>query len=338
MKKVTLFLLALLINISIYAQYGTCTRVMNYGVRYMPNFYVPQENRTYFVTVESVPQVTNLKSADEICDQIRIPGWKIADNEESAFIKINLNIDYLTIDEQDVVYKEVKEGSGESAKVVKIYAGKLIYHIPYKGSLNSNLDQCVVGDANKKEYISDKESKSYNDAKEYISNNKDIIKDKLIVSEVNNIISTINTTLANKYAYYEINENIRLEFLDSKKSEHYADQQKAIIQLKEIISKCNASCDIKTVASQIQPYIDQFKSIESSLDASDKKQKKTKVALIENLANLYFLIEDFDTSKQYCETLLKDYEEKDGSKLISKIDKIKADLQKHNISSRHFEL
>lgn len=339
MKKTLLFLIGMMMSVSLFAQYGTCTRSFRYEFRYLPRFAVAKADRTCFVSVESNSQISDYIPAEAIYNKINVEGWTKVDSEDAAFLKILLNLDFLTIEETGVKVTETEEKSGETTKKVKHFFGKIIYSLPYKMEFNSSLNSSKYGRSSDKkiEFVTE-ERKSYEDAKKYVDDNKDMLKSKIIKAEVEDLISSINKSCNAEYAYYATSENVWMDFLDSKKSEFYESQQKAIIEVREIFGRIKADSDMKQVAAEIQVYIDQFKEIADKLDAADKKQRKAKISVLESIATLYYAAENFDMAKQYAETLLKEYEHKKGGKMIANIDDILKDMQRHNLTSRHFEL
>lgn len=339
MKKLILLMVAMIISLPMFAQYGTSKRFFPCEFRQLPNYAVAKENRTYFVNVETNSQISETIDAERIYNSINLLGWNKVDNPDNAYLRVNVNIDYLTIEDSGVKTTETSEKSGETTKVVKHFFGKLVYTMPYHVELVSESRTQKYGRGSDKavEFVTEEKS-SYESAKKYISDNKDMLKDKLIKSEVDDIISSINGAISMDYAYEAISENISVEFMDSKKSEFYDEQQKAIIEIREVFGRIKADSDIKVAAKEMQVYIDQFKAIADKLNDGDKKQKKAKVALFESIANMYYAVENFDMAKQYCETLLKEYEEKSAGKMLGRLEKVQSEMQKHNVTSRHFEL
>ena len=266
-------------------------------------------------------------------------GWKKVDNADDAYLKISVNLDFFTVEDTGVKTTETTEKSGETTKVVKHHFGKLIYTMPYHVELvsESHNDKFGRSSENKIEYLSSEKS-SYEAAKTYVKDNKDMLKSKLIKSEVEGIINSINEKIERDYAYAPKSEYVWIEFLDSKKSEYYEQQQKAIIEIREIFGRIKADSDIQVAAKEMQVYIDQYQGIVDNLNQADKKQKKAQAALIESIANMYYAVDNFAMAKQYCETLMKDYEEKSGGKMIGRIDKLLSEMAKHNVKTRHFEL
>ena len=82
--------------------------------------------------------------------------------------------------------------------------------------------------------------------------------------------------------------------------------------------------DFKENAIEI---INFWKDKESGYAATDKNQKKLKYACLINLAKIYLLLDDFDSSLNYAKLVEEgDYKSKDGKKIRKKIEKTKGEI------------
>jgi len=333
-----MLIIGMLISLSMFAQYGTGNKWVRFDVMSFPDFAVSKENRTYFVSVNVVKQVAGNYDADQVYNNINIPGWQKVDNEADAFLKVFIDIENFSIQETDVAIKEDKVKDGETTKTIRHYYGKIVYDMPYSVTIESPADRArfVREESKKVEWLSD-ERKSYEDAKKYIKDNLDSHKDKRMIAEVKGIVDLTISQLERKYAFVPKRDGYAIDYLDSKKSEYYQEQQTLISEVQDIVNNIKATSDIEAVAKDLQKYIDQFLAIIDKLSDSDKKQVKAKKSLIESVAKLYLIAENYEKSREYFSILVDKYQEKKMGNKIADIDQIVANLKKHNLQYRHFE-
>jgi hypothetical protein len=175
-------------------------------------------------------------------------------------------------------------------------------------------------------------------ARDFIRDNKEIIVENEIRNRVFEIFRNAFSDINRNYVYTPGAETIHAWLLDSKKNNTFYPKYKAAKEdIKRIFSRVSVNSGLPEAIRDMKKHIDLINEEIESLDEKDKKQKSAKTDLLCALAEIYFGLEIFDVSTEYAQKALALGDSR-GNKIINKISDYKADLEKHHIISKHFQI
>ena len=129
MKKFILSTLLFLCFLIVKAQYSTDKFAVNFAIRNMPKYYVPEQNRNFSVVFNAPRQVKRCFETSEELETFFSPmGWSL--NRENPYLEIFIEADYLVIDRiYEIEEVEEIKDKGEVLQR-KFYRPAMDYHIP----------------------------------------------------------------------------------------------------------------------------------------------------------------------------------------------------------------
>lgn len=150
-----------------------------------------------------------------------------------------------------------------------------------------------------------------------------------------NLAERARLFVKNNFGLIAHDEKVEFKRLHSKKHPDY----RKFLSCENIAKKAFEKMTIHSIdeyKSMIQPAIDFWIENEPNYSGSDKHQKKLKYACQYNAALAYFYAEDLDSASTWA-TLVQngDYKEKNGKKLLKKIEELKTEFAKTRRNSRH---
>ena len=344
MKKLTILLLCFfMICTGAIAQYNTAKTSMSFPVHNLPYKYVPVGQRNFTVSCGFARQVSPYISAGEVAAQLHIDGWSRIDNPDNASLRITINAyDFLIEGIHEDKITEMVRHHGELVPVdffspVIDYSIVIEYVLEGSGSRQtfSNIDPFTHRPP-VNSFRMDKRFHSPRDSHDFVRENKEVFIEKIIRTEIFSIIDEINEKLVPEYVYFPTTDQIKIAFFSSKKSPYYAKHQSAKNEIKSIINSIPLSGSLAPTIRKMQPWIEHFKEIEQSLSSSNKKQKQAKGDMVYNLAMIYYALEIFDVSRTYANRLINEFDATTGKRILRNIEKMEAEMKRHNLMTRHF--
>ena len=347
MKKL-LFVFSLLTVVSLFssAQYSTNREVAYYNVISFPRYYVPFEQRTFYVDVIMTKRLNELYSPDDIARMVSVRGWTQVDHPADATVKIAFDFDNLIIETMGAADKSVHEKAKDGSEKVKPkFQGFVDYSIPVSYSVASPAKDWVgivhSSDPKKKEIIHyevDKVSPKRGEVEKYMVNNRDVITEDILSYEVKRSVDIAIRDMEYSFSFTTSNARVKYYFLDSKKNPNY-ESQKSFSQY--FNSYCNSSSPYDIAdddVDRISEMISQYVTIIDGLDDSEKKQRKAKIDLMFSVAGFYLAVDRFDESKAWATRLANEYNDGDAKDLLDDIEKIENNFKKFHVTSRHFPI
>lgn len=341
MRKITL-LFALLMPLTIMAQRTDLDKDwFNYSYRNLPSRLMDNSYMTYSVTVEKTVAL-DLYSNESANSKINVEGRKKIDSHAHFNVVVNMNdliIEGTEVKERVEVHKD-KDGkeTGRSYyyKVDVTYsfdAGARV--IDYKGATMATYG---LADRTTKKIYSTAEYSKGSDAANFYNNNKLEIKTQLIRENIEGALSSLNSSLNYEFGYKTLSTRENLWALGTKKSPEYAAYGQACETLKAALQSVSNDAIPADINDKMQPAIDYFKGLaEKYNNPAEKDQKKLRYGAFYNIAIAYMYTEQFDQAIEYANKVIaNDYDPKDGEKMIKEIEKIREDLKKHSLTTRHF--
>lgn len=339
MKKLCLLSL-LFISTAAMAQYGVNGESGRYNVIEFPKYYVEQANRTFSVDVTMNKKVSGYASPEDVAEHIMFDGWTKTSADKSN-MKMSIEFGEFLYLSTDIV-ESSKDEKQKDGSVQRVYSYRVSFKYTFpifikttapegdnKQSINASLNI-----AQPQTYSIDNVFKSRSAASEYMKDNKDVLIERVIVSEVSKAEAIAIRMAKAAYGFYYTTEKASYVFLDSKKNAHYESQKQADATLKELFK--SSSCNEPISSEILTPIIEEYKSIIDEFNETDKKQLKAKIKMMLSVAEFYLMLDDLDTSEAWAKRVVDEYKEKDGNDVLSKIAKVRANFEKHHVTSRHF--
>lgn len=331
--KLFLLLCISLVSLTSFGQYGTEREKCRIAVIGFPKFAIPLEQRTFFVNMYSSKKVIEMQDLEASSNDISIWGWSRTYNPDQAHLTI-------TIDFGALVTEEIK--ARKTSAEAKDFVAIMDYTLPIEIQLSSREDKVAIstqeydfhGVPIKLEYVCDKKFPTPEKAVSYIKSNKELIDESIIHTEVAKAIKIVNNQALKLYAFQKISERVDIYHLDSKKSEFFDQQEN---DYKDLMSFFKLSTTEQPISpAPIKLIINNYKKIIEQLDDADKKQKSAKIDLIITVANLYYVIEEFSECEAWAHKLIEEYNEKEGKSIIENLNKVRDNLARFGVQSRHF--
>lgn len=343
MKKIVLSITVALFCIVSVAQKVDLDKVrFEYGYRNTPKFVLDKTFKTYSVSINS-NEFGNGMSEDEAYNTINIEG-RLKVNEP-GHIQIRMSFGDFFIDKSEVKENVIINKSKEGLEISRVYeywneiTYSFITTVEAKDYTGKLIDNYFLGNGAKKArvYKSAKFS-NQNDAYNYYWNNKYQIRNKIVTEELRAFIKESNNSLNNTLGYVATRDGVSVLKMDSKKhleNDAFTSNAEA---LKAALSQITADVIPAGTKEAIAASINYYKSIpEKYTDPEDKQAKKIRYGAYYNLMVTYFILEEYDTAKEFGNKIIANlYEESDGERQIKEIDKIIAEQTKHGLTTRHY--
>lgn len=341
MKKICVFGL-LLLSTAAMAQYGVNGESGRYRVVDFPKYYVEQGNRTFSVNVEMSKKVSGYADAEETAEKIKFKGWTKT-SEDQANMKMTVDFGEFIYMGTEILDQSTEEKAKDgSVKRVPKYVGSFSYTFPItittmapEGNEERGLNLAFNKVLQTVTFTDDKIFSSRAQASEYMKENKDVFIERTIIREVSSAVNSAINLATKTYGFGETHAVAEYVFLDSKKSPYFESQKNANIQLKELFK--TSLCTEPISSDVLTPIINEYIDIINGLDNADKKQAKARVKLMLSVAEFYLMLDDLDSSATWAQRVFDEYQEKDGKKILERINVIRSLFEKHHVTSRHFD-
>jgi hypothetical protein len=313
----------------------------NYAYRNLPNVVLDKSFQTYSVTVDKTVTL-ELFSNEAANNKINIEGRKKVSGR--GHFQVNISMGDLLIESSKVENRVVvsKDKDGKETGRTYYYWAEVIYSFEAGARIddfngNKLKSYNLVSRDSKKTFKTSEYGKS-SDASDYYNNNRYEIKANLIAEQIDQAMSSLNTSLNYDFGYLSLLSADKFWTLGSKKHEEFTAYGEAIASAKTAIETITANAIPADINDKLKPSIDYFNGLLTKYtDPEDKGQKKLRYGAYFNLAFIYYSIENFDKAIENANLLvMNDYDGKDGERLVKEINDIKTTLQKNSMTTRHF--
>jgi hypothetical protein len=341
MKKLIFLLLLCPLAIGLKAQRVDLDRAwFAYNYRNIPSIVVDNSYTTYSVSVTKSPAL-KVFSNETNTSNISIEGKKKV--ESGGHILINVELNDLIIETSEVKERiDIrKDKDGKETGRSYYYRVEAVYtfdaNATVKDYTGKSLASWVLSSGrDKKTYTSSEYSKS-SEAANFYNNNKVEIKTNLVKEQIDAALTSLNSSLRSGIAYATSSSRENLWDLGSKKNAEFAAYTQATATIIEALKMITANEIPKEVFEKVQPAIDYFTSLPSKYTSDEKGDKKLRYGAYYNLGIFYLFTEQFDKAKEAGKNLINnDYDVKDGEEIIKRANSVMDQLQKHQLTSRHF--
>lgn len=343
MKKQFLLLVAISICSSLMAQKVDLDRYHFRGFQYyiLPTAPLADDFKTYNVKITSPGSIRNSFPDDQVESKIKINGWKVVSKDEKAHITIKVNLSPLVITKSEVSERkeEIKDKDGKVTGTKYYYRAIFVYNIEgsnvscedYKG-VKVNLNPSFSRSSS----FSSDEFGTYAAARDYLSNNRDNLRDKFINDLVSGICYATTNAATSAWGLTEHSSSDHFWLMDSKKHAEQDSMQLMAKFMKEEFSKMTYAETNEAFQSRITPFINYLKNLPNKYKSDEKNDKKLRYSAYYNLAKVAYYLDNPTDMKKYAGLLEKnDYDPKDAKDIIKDAESLEASFKKARINTRH---
>lgn len=309
------------------------------GMYGLPTDPLPEDFKTFNVNAKTARLIGLVPEA--IAEEVDINGWRRMESNEKAHITIDLSFGNLIIDKTEIKDRkeEKKDKAGKVISTNYYYTAVLQYSMV----ANHNVKD-YTGKVYKTEILnslngshSSSEFSSYSAASNYISNNREELKDRFANELIKNYTKRINANLVGKWGLNPIKGvNDYFWLMDSKKHPEQDSMQQMAKLMKEKFAEYREGTLVSEFKEMMAPFIGYFERLPERYKGDEKNDKKLRYSSYYNLAKLYWYLDDPDTSDKYADLLVKnDYDPKDAEDLKKENTVLKNVFKKAKINKRH---
>ncbi len=337
MKRILLYLLVLPVH-ALWSQSVDLDREY-FDVSYVQLPTNPIENdqdRTFSVRSNNARSLMYSFSKYYFEQSIQLPGFtKFMDK---GFLDVHVELQDVIIT-NSTVKTSTSSRKKKDGTVVRTthYQAVIDYKTQGRVTISSN-DGSIneVIDFTRGRQLKSKSSTRYEDARNFrASNNKSSIRSSFI----NNVVKTVNRTLADNYGYPVKKHQDHFWILDSRKHPQTPAHKKAYAALEVAFSKMNSAENMSAIAAEIAPQMKYFEEVVSQYPKTDRKSRKFKYASFYNLSKIYYYLDNPEKSVEYANKLIvNDFDEGDGKRLIKAADALSERFKANKVQSSHMEV
>lgn len=336
-KYLTSLIFATALSCVAYGQYGVSKETYKVAVQKFPMRYVEPNERTYCIKIDN--KIQNIYSDSYIVNEIEIPGWTEA-TEEEAFLLMNITVQQITNIGTELKDNRTEKQTKDGLQIDHHYFPTLKYSFNIKCNFKTKFEtferKSSDGASIVKFYPIKADFPSPEAANTYIKENMESIHNDIAKDDLNYMINEIQKAVKEKYIATPTEEDIMIAYLIDKDSP-FKDEMEAIkTQIEQCFSNIEADKDLGVARSCLASSIEKFQNIAGELSNTDIAQRKAKEEVIKNLAAINYILEDFEQCQLYSQILKDTFKSKDGDKYIRLINTLKTDFEKHHQTSRHF--
>jgi hypothetical protein len=307
----------------------------------LPSDPLAEDFKTYNVKANIVGSARSVFPADQVENAIEINGWKALAKNEKAHISINVEVKPFTFLKTEVVDRkeETKDKDGKITGTKYFYAAVLSYEMPITYTVKdyTGKDYAFFSlTGNNANSFKSSEYSSGAAAREYISNNRDNLRDKFINEILTESCKKATYAITLRWGLTESSQNSMMWLMDSKKHPEQDSMQIMAKFMKAEINKMTLSEKNVDFESRMKPFADYMNSLLNRYKTDEKADKKMRYAAYYNLAELYKLADNPEMMKKYAALLEKnDYDAKDAKFIIKEADALAKSFELNKVKTRH---
>ncbi len=142
-----------------------------------------------------------------------------------------------------------------------------------------------------------------------------------------------------KYGYRTKTETFTLLHPSTKKNPDYKDFVAEVETVKNLLAKIEAKKPIsKEIHTQVGSILEKWEKEASKISSEDKLLAKLKAAYLENLANVYYHLENLDKANEYANLLVNDKLNKGaGNRVLKRVEKLRKSFNLLSVKTLHFD-
>ncbi len=340
-KIITLLVLSLIINASAaIAQYGITKETYKVAVKKFPTYYVEPEKRTYSITIEN--KIQNMFNDTYITGDIEIPGWREVEKDDSAFLAISMNVQPVNIIGIDLKDNKTEKMTPDGLQINHNYFPTVKYTFNIKCNFKSPVETFERrsnpdGSTMVKLYPIKMSFPTEEEARKYVNDDKESLINKIAKEGIEFINQEILKALSDKFIATDTEEELTIGYLLDEESPFKDDMLAAKEGIADVLSKIEADKEVKSLAPQLEPWIEKLQYAAGELSNTVPVQRKAKEEMLRDLAALYLTVEDFNQCLLYSQILRDTFKSKEGEKHIKMMKQLQSDFAKFHQNSRHFD-
>lgn len=313
----------------------------------LPQQYVEPSARTYSAAVTGSNIIFSLVSRQGMTDSLYIWGYQRVDANPTVSISIDYQDIIIDRVERRERTEESKDKNGNVTSRKYFYKAAVVYHTYGKYAINGpgheaktskfTVDWTMgTGNLGGESTYYTPEYNSYSDANRYWEENKYSIKNGIMKQFILESLKTVNDRANYFYGFKPVEETRALCIIASKKHPEYAAHQDAFRNSKLILEKIHWSKPTAEMFEQLKPVISYFDSLKKAYPKDEKADRKIRYASYYNLAWIYYWLDMPDKAMEESRGLVQnDYDTRDGEEMIKLATKLKEDMERIQITSRH---
>ncbi|WP_143092575.1 hypothetical protein [Arsenicibacter rosenii] len=300
--------------------------------------------RTYQVNVSGTRNIRTTFSDNELADATPIEGWRRIDNGP-AHVIIRPMFEDVIIEKSEVKERVdiQKDKDGKETGRKYYYKLQLEYSFAARADVSDFRGQPIVRPTlaqrySKKTWTS-QEYNSYAAANNYLTNNREEIKNRFLRDEVMLALQNLSGTLTNDYGFPVRKADDHFWVLDSKKHPEYDSYQRAHQDIKAILGAVSPDEPLTEAIERLRAPMEYYEGLPKRYTGNDKADAKLRYSAYYNLAKLYLYLDDPEKTKQYADLLSRNgYDASDGSWLNGKANDLMDLFRRNGARTRHFAI
>ena len=338
-KYLTSLIFATALSCAAYGQYGITKETYKVAVQQFPLHYIEPNERTYCVKIDN--KIQNIYSDSYIVNEIEIPGWTEA-TEEEAFLLMNITVQPISNIGTDLKDNRTEKQTKDGLQIDHHYFPTVKYTFNIKCNFKTRYEtferKSSDGSSIVKLYPIKADFPTPEAANTYIKENVESIHNDIAKNDLNYMITEIQKAIKEKYIAMPTEEDVSIAYLIDEGSQ-FKDEMEAIkIQIAQCFGNIEADKDLGVARSCFASSIEKFQNVAGELSNTEPAQRKAKEEIIKNLAAINYIIEDFEQCMLYAQILKDTFKNKEGDRYIRLINTLKNDFEKHHQTSRHFTI
>lgn len=272
---------------------------------------------------------------DVLMNDLMIQGQQFVEQPKSSDRIVKLKMDRAKLEAVKPIRRETTK---DDKPVISYY---MEVKVSGSSSVSINKDgkeiwQMAIRKRDKQVTFETKDSPTPSECKDNWDLNKESFVDQLTNGFATEDVKATTKTLSALFGFQLVQVGAMLETMDTKKHPENEAFKSNVNQVKAILSSLNG--DKPLSESQMQPFIDYFKSIAQKYpDLVLKADIKIRYAAYYNLAQIYACMDKFTEAISYCDALIANgFDKKDGENLKTELFKTQSYLSDKAFQVRQF--
>jgi hypothetical protein len=313
----------------------------SYSYRNLPAKPINPIDFKYTTKVNATGVVKNNISIENVNDALLIAGQVKVENPEEALFSIELTLGNIIVVSSSVAERKEdhKDKAGKVTSTSYYYRSVIEYTFDASGIFRNGQEVLRNGSLYSRQEPLKFTSREYGTRKQaadYWNNNKESLISEFYREHSLKSASILSNNASIQYGFNPIKARDIVKTIDEKKHNENETFRAAADSLKAELEKMTP--DIPLNREKIEGLINYFKSIpEKYADPKHKADIRLRYAAWYNLCKIYLYLDEPDNVAQYANKIASNgYDDKDGGRLLKEANELKADFDRTNIRTRHF--
>jgi hypothetical protein len=309
------------------------TTAFEYKYRMMPTH--PQDPLlfNYLVALESNPGSRAVYDDNSLLKRLVVDGQtKVSVDTNNEYVLI------LRLGDLEILSSSVpSSGSGFTVMVKYKFPVRveMLDNKEAKDMLQPDVDRLVRFPQNPEKTFHTKTFANTKEANDYWANNRDVIKNQIIRSEIDWAVSEARRIASTRYGFYIADGKEELKTMDTKKHFENLLVQENVAELKKKLASLDATTPLTEQA--VAPQIEYFKALAEKYNGPTKADLRLRYIAYYNLCQTYMLLDRPDLVMPWADKLIaNDAWPKHGEKFKKDADKLMALLIEAPYKNRQF--